>query len=564
MSNLSNQQINSSFNGLLQVPGGITSSLQTVQDGNGNPTALSLSTTSVSGINSSSYRASLNQVPYTGTVNRTIGDGFGDFVSAKDFGAKGDGVTDDTAAINAALATGLLVKVPQGTYKITATLVVPAGGGIVGDGDKTQFARAFNGGRLIGVPSAAGFIGAAVILRDFTIITQAGITAVAGDDGIDIGYSGGWTGRGNIANLSIFDQWNGMTWTGGTHNVIENVQTIHNRNHGFNIINGRGPLLNCLAQYNFGDGYHYYMPSQLETGIVYECCGTYANKGYGFYYGAASGVIGANVWMVASGSSTDGAGGIYFGSEYRQIWISDTLVESAGYAYASHNAQYPSDTPWVFQPASPGVSFLGNCRVVMFENAFVQTNSGSGIVFDGCHYGLFNNIILTENGKGGSGGVTQRGLSFLNNAGNENEHIYFSNVICDYGATQLTDIAVDGTQSYNIFFTNAIFRTITDNSNLIRFAGNISTTSTKALASASIITLLDYTDVISITGTTTIDGITPSYAGRRVTLIFSGVLTVQNGNNLYLSAALSTTANDTLTLVCDGTNWYEVSRSVNR
>jgi len=49
-----------------------------------------------------------------------------------------------------------------------------------------------------------------------------------------------------------------------------------------------------------------------------------------------------------------------------------------------------------------------------------------------------------------------------------------------------------------------------------------------------------------------------------VTLIFDGGMTVQNGNNLYLSAVYTTTANDTLTLVCDGTNWYEVSRSVNR
>ena len=90
MSNLSNQQINSSFSGLLQIPGGITSSLQTVQDGNGNPTALSMSSTQVSGITSSSFRASVNNVPVTNSVNRLINDGFGDYISVKDFGAKGE------------------------------------------------------------------------------------------------------------------------------------------------------------------------------------------------------------------------------------------------------------------------------------------------------------------------------------------------------------------------------------------------------------------------------------------------------------------------------------------
>jgi glycerophosphoryl diester phosphodiesterase len=47
MSNLSNQQINQTFNGLLQVPGGVTPALQTVQDGNGASTQLKVSTTQV-------------------------------------------------------------------------------------------------------------------------------------------------------------------------------------------------------------------------------------------------------------------------------------------------------------------------------------------------------------------------------------------------------------------------------------------------------------------------------------------------------------------------------------
>lgn len=47
------------------------------------------------------------------------------FVSVKKFGAKGDGVTNDTAAIQAALdaAAGKIVSVPVGVYPITAGLV---------------------------------------------------------------------------------------------------------------------------------------------------------------------------------------------------------------------------------------------------------------------------------------------------------------------------------------------------------------------------------------------------------------------------------------------------------
>jgi hypothetical protein len=45
--------------------------------------------------------------------------------------------------------------------------------------------------------------------------------------------------------------------------------------------------------------------------------------------------------------------------------------------------------------------------------------------------------------------------------------------------------------------------------------------------------------------------------------VFAGALTVTDGSNLNLAGNFVTTANDTLTLMCDGVNWNEVSRSVN-
>jgi len=49
MSNLGPQKINLSYDGLLQVPGGITASLQTVTDGNGNSSGLQISSTGIGG-----------------------------------------------------------------------------------------------------------------------------------------------------------------------------------------------------------------------------------------------------------------------------------------------------------------------------------------------------------------------------------------------------------------------------------------------------------------------------------------------------------------------------------
>lgn len=58
----------------------------------------------------------------TGAVARTAQDKMRDVVSVKDFGALGNGVTDDTAAFTAAIATGRAVFVPAGTYVAQITL----------------------------------------------------------------------------------------------------------------------------------------------------------------------------------------------------------------------------------------------------------------------------------------------------------------------------------------------------------------------------------------------------------------------------------------------------------
>lgn len=57
-----------------------------------------------------------------GHGGRTLADKLGDTVSVKDFGAKGDGLTDDTAAIQAALNSAAThVHFPNGSYRIVDT-----------------------------------------------------------------------------------------------------------------------------------------------------------------------------------------------------------------------------------------------------------------------------------------------------------------------------------------------------------------------------------------------------------------------------------------------------------
>jgi hypothetical protein len=68
-------------------------------------------------------------LPFPGSVPRTVEDKMAERLSARDFGATGDGVTDDTAALqtamNAAAASGKHLEIGEGTFRTTLPLVLP-------------------------------------------------------------------------------------------------------------------------------------------------------------------------------------------------------------------------------------------------------------------------------------------------------------------------------------------------------------------------------------------------------------------------------------------------------
>lgn len=82
---------------------------------------------------------------------------------------------------------------------------------------------------------------------------------------------------------------------------------------------------------------------------------------------------------------------------------------------------------------------------------------------------------------------------------------------------------------------------------------------------ASAASIVPTGNTFHVTGTTNITSIDGSNvpAGAEITIIFDGALTFTDGSNLKLAGNFVTTADDTITLKWDGTNWYEKGRSVN-
>jgi hypothetical protein len=99
----------------------------------GNGSALTGITSSISGNVAS---ANVNYLaPYSSSVGRTGNSKWSDMVSVKDFGAVGNGIADDRAAIQAAIDTQLRVYVPTGTYRLGSALGCYYPGQIIsGDG----------------------------------------------------------------------------------------------------------------------------------------------------------------------------------------------------------------------------------------------------------------------------------------------------------------------------------------------------------------------------------------------------------------------------------------------
>jgi hypothetical protein len=137
------------------------------------------------------------------TTPRTLTDRFGERLSVKDFGAVGDGVTDDSAAIQAAInalpATGGEVYVPAGTYLVNTSIT------------STKASVTIRG-----AGGAGWSLGAAT-----SIITTAAIIV------FDFGTAATTEHRGvNIRNLSITDASNA-----GAGGVAVGAIRIRRQNH---------------------------------------------------------------------------------------------------------------------------------------------------------------------------------------------------------------------------------------------------------------------------------------------------------------------------------------------
>lgn len=233
--------------------------------------------------------------------------------------------------------------------------------------------------------------------------------------------------------------------------------------------------------------------------------------------------------------------GIYTGSGagYGEVVIKDNVIRSSGiYGII---AAYASGTP---------------VTGVTIENNAIYNSGSYSIYMDYCNeFTIIGNKCV---GTGQSVGSYHIGVLHSNRGVVDGNTFLSPGAFCQSGQfyvdTTCKDVALSPTTNFYIATTGT--------------AQSKTGTGVVTIASAAALPIPVYGSIFSVSGTTTITSITAAvfdsnHNGREITLIFQGALTFTDGSNLKLAGNFVTTANDTITLVSDGTNWYEKARSVN-
>lgn len=170
------------------------------------------------------------------------------------FGAKGNGVDDDTAAIQQALDTGQAVYLPRGAYRVTNTLLFKGSGSrLMGEGTYSLLALPMipKGSVIISeVPSGQPTLKVPDGLQhvDISKLTiKRLVSSVSGNTGL---YFEGNSNLCSVRDVEISGHYVGL-WLGSTgYSTVENLFSHDNYAHGVYMVNSG---INGALQWQFNN-----------------------------------------------------------------------------------------------------------------------------------------------------------------------------------------------------------------------------------------------------------------------------------------------------------------------
>jgi hypothetical protein len=472
------------------------------------------------------------------------------------YGAAVDSSTNDTAALNlatqaTATASEALwghVYIPSGVCDIGSSdtsIFVRKGQSLCGAGMGATVIDATNrfantvatvvlgkksdgttdaGGQICEV-SNLGFLGGASIYANVDATAPAGwvvrdVFFSAPGVGVRAGGGDGLI-HGCIFDLGV----NHIVSVGGNLKFTNNL--FYLGNYHITVDQGSYDVLIADSQFE----YFQYVAIQLQTGVT--GLKNIQIRGCNFIQNVQYATSEAAISMRATGSDT-----VVQNCTFRNLYGSGIVVSNGTTDAVIENCVFNGDKTlagYAQSTTMKGVSIPGGRRVII-RNCEFRNLPGQPVDLSGVD--ITDLIMIGCTFSGNTGGTTEVNISNVN-------------------ASKVTMISCKGSGRalVNAFGSVQV--------KLINCDDGV--TGIPSVASAAAMTLPKGKDFINVTGTTTITSI-PCDAGdngRVVVLLFAGALTFTDGGNLVMAGNFVTTADDTITLHCNGTNWYETGRSVN-
>ena len=309
----------------------------------------------------------------TYAVTRTVQSKLQEFVSVKDFGAKGDGTTDDTSAIQNAInfgaSNGIAVMIPNGIFKITSTLTIPA-------------AATYSNFCLFGQTSTPlGTYGSTVALGSIIQTSTSSISAIQTQQltspNNTLGY---WSSNIVIRNLQIWGKKNqsSSSWSGAEQSAI-----------GLNLSYSYFVQVENVNVQGFGVGIqHINCAETYHTGV------TAATNNYiGVWLQSLSGGD-CQIWFKNLQIDNNANRDLYCRS-IRSVWINGGECITSYIAGITNQSRIQldycsSDSNFVFQNFN-AENHQNNLPLVTFTNSTVFAS----IKFINCCFESFNNSAVS-------------------------------------------------------------------------------------------------------------------------------------------------------------------------
>lgn len=322
-------------------------------------------------------------------------------VSVLQFGAVGDGVTDDTAAIQAAVNTGNVVYFPSGIYKFSSQVTI-ANGGIRGESFYRTFLKPMmsSGNALLLNGTNPCFFSDFSMLGD-QMTSGNGIYVNGGGGTVDVAHH-------VFQNIEFFEFPTAINFNAASQWAINNCQFIDCKSNGVVVAN----VVNSDSGDSYIAGSQFISTQDTCNHVLYKSSGGLRVNNCKFNDGA----VGINLNLT---TTSDTGPMIVTGSSFENQYYSGINLANNGSSYTFERVSIVGNNFLVTTPQSgqAGISstdssaFLKNVSIC--GNSFqISNNTGTGIVLD-----YVKGYVIDGNSITGTGvGNTTTGIAIGSNA----------------------------------------------------------------------------------------------------------------------------------------------------